>query len=53
TILDHLCPAGREPIVDTDTYSAEWSPFKELVHANYSNNSFQEDHGYTTCWLPT
>ncbi|KAK5921353.1 hypothetical protein CgunFtcFv8_025067 [Champsocephalus gunnari] len=32
----------REPIVDTDTCSAEWSPFKELVHANYSKNSFQE-----------
>ncbi|KAK5929879.1 hypothetical protein CgunFtcFv8_011072 [Champsocephalus gunnari] len=42
TILDHLCPAGREPIVDTDTCTTEWSPFKELVHANYSNNSFQE-----------
>ncbi|KAI4815993.1 hypothetical protein KUCAC02_006114 [Chaenocephalus aceratus] len=42
TILDHLCPVGREPIVDTDTCSTEWSPFKELVHANYSNNSFQE-----------
>ncbi|KAF3841167.1 hypothetical protein F7725_007029, partial [Dissostichus mawsoni] len=42
TILDHLCPAGREPIVDTDTCSTEWPPFKELLHANYSKNSFQE-----------
>ncbi|KAF3836206.1 hypothetical protein F7725_028764 [Dissostichus mawsoni] len=58
TILDHLCPAGREPNVDTDTCSTEWPPFKELLHANYSKNSFQElekimaKHG-TTCWLPT
>ncbi|KAK1876031.1 Zinc finger protein 862 [Dissostichus eleginoides] len=42
TILDHLCPAGREPIVDTDTCSTEWPLFKELVHANYSKTSFQE-----------
>ncbi|KAF3833186.1 hypothetical protein F7725_026851 [Dissostichus mawsoni] len=42
SILDHLCPAGWEPIVDTDTCSTEWPPFKEQVHANYSKYSFQE-----------
>ncbi|XP_078576404.1 zinc finger protein 862-like [Branchiostoma floridae x Branchiostoma japonicum] len=41
TILDHFCPAGREPLVNRDACRREWTPFKELVRANYANVSFK------------
>ncbi|CAH1242333.1 Hypp6584 [Branchiostoma lanceolatum] len=41
TVLDHFCPAGRQPLVNRDGCRNEWMPFKELVRANYPNATFR------------
>ncbi|XP_066285288.1 zinc finger protein 862-like [Branchiostoma lanceolatum] len=41
SILEHNAPAEREPVIKSEECSMEWPTFKELVHANYKNYSFQ------------